>query len=112
MVRFKSGFISIPFLILVSLCFSLSSMLVYKIKMECEIMENMIFVNQHERKILESLYCIIQCDVSDIMMIEVDGLMVLLQFNGEYCHVSDALCTMIVQVDREEKVLKNVRVEK
>ena len=57
-MRCKHGFISLPFLILLSLCLSLSSFLSYKISMEFEMMEDLKEVNfqvQHERKILECI---------------------------------------------------------
>ena len=115
MDKFKQGFISLPFLIVLSVCLSLSSLLMYKIRIECEIMENMKEVNfqvQHERKILEIIFCIIQCDVPDELWIEVDDVAALVQFEGDLCYITDVLCTMIVTIDKNEKVLRNVVVEK
>ena len=114
-MQFKQGFISLPFLILLSLCLSLSSFLSYKIQVECETMEKLKEVNfqvQHERKILEIIYCLIQCDAPDSMYIEVDQMQVLLQFEDDMCYVSDSICSFVVQVDNEEKILRNVMIEK
>ncbi|MBR5290968.1 MAG: hypothetical protein IKU28_08275 [Erysipelotrichaceae bacterium] len=114
-MNFKEGFISFPFLILLSLCLSLSSYLSYKIMVECRMMESLKEVNfqvQHERKILEIIYCLIQCDVPDSVFVEVDEMKVLLRFEDDLCFVSDAMCSLVVEVDYDDKILKNVKVEK
>ena len=114
-MRCKHGFISLPFLILLSLCLSLSSFLSYKISMEFEMMEDLKEVNfqvQHERKILERIFCLIQCEVPDSLYIEVDQMQVLVQFYDDICYVSDSICSLIVQVDYEQKILRNVMIEK
>lgn len=112
---FKQGFISLPFLIVLSVCLSLSSLLTYKIRVECEIMENMKEVNfqvQHERKILEIIYCIVQCEIPDEIWLEVDGYDVFVQFEENACYVTDLICDMIVTFDVDKKILRNVVLEK
>ena len=112
---FKQGFISLPFLIVLSVCLSLSSLLTYKIRVECEIMENMKEVNfqvQHERKILEIIYCIVQCEIPDEIWLEVDGYDVFVQFEENDCYVTDLICDMIVTFDVDKKILRNVVLEK
>ncbi len=114
-MRFKDGFVSLPFLILLSACLSLSSFLSYKICMECEMLDDLKEMNfqvQHERKILEMMNCLIQCDVPDSLYIEVDQMQVLLQFEDDICYISDSICTLTVEVDYDEKILKNVMIEK
>ena len=114
-MKFKEGFVSIPFLILLSACLSLSSFLSYKIRVECEMMEELKAVNyqvQHERKILEIIDCLIQCDVPDSMVVEVDQVQVFLQFDEHFCYVTDSICSMRVKVDYDEKILKDVMIEK
>ena len=114
-MKFKEGFVSIPFLILLSACLSLSSFLSYKIRIECEMMEELKAVNyqvQHERKIHEIIHCLIQCDVPDSLCIEVDQIQVLLHFEDDLCYVSDSICTLTVEVDHDVKKLENVMIEK
>lgn len=114
-MHFKDGFVSMPFLILLSACLSLSSFLSYKIRIECEMMEELKAVNyqvQHERKILEIIDCLIQCDVPDSMVVEVDQVQVFLQFDEHFCYVTDSICSMRVKVDYDEKILKDVMIEK
>lgn len=114
-MKFKEGFVSLPFMVLFSACLSFSSFLSYKITKEIEILydlKEMNFQVQHERKILEIIHCLIQCDVPDSLCIEVDQIQVLLHFEDDLCYVSDSICTLTVEVDHDVKKLKNVVIEK
>ena len=42
------------------------------------------------------------------MFVEVDEMKVLLRFEDDFCFVSDAMCSLVVEVDYDDKILKNV----
>ena len=105
----------ITFWILLIISMSIHTYLCEKIMMEIELMEDIQEINrqiQHERKIIEEVSCLIQCNTDDQMTIIVDNEEVYVQFYDGFCVVSDSMVKMMIEVDKEENVLRNVTIEK
>ncbi len=98
----KSGFVLMPFLVLFSICISLCSYLCYKTQKETEILLNMKTVNdqiQKERKIIETVYCLIQCADPPDQYIQIDGDEIWLDFEENFCFVRGADVSFQIEFD-------------
>ena len=104
------GFVSLPFLVLFSICISLCAYLSLKSIKEAEMLVMLEKVNQDiqkEKQILEHIYCIIQCPDSKDQMIEIDGEEIWLDFEGNVCFTEG----MIIEFDLETGVIVDVQIE-
>lgn len=115
MASYKHGFIVISFLIMLTISMTIHGYLCEKIMVEMKLLEDLQEVNrqiQHERNLIEEVYCLIQCDHDEEIVIAVDDLEVIVQFYQGFCVVNDPTMSLLIEYDEDEKVLRNVVVEK
>ena len=111
----KHGFIVISFLIMMTISMTIHGYLCEKIILEMKLLEDLQEVNrqiQHERNLIEEVYCLIQCDHDEEIMLVVDDFEVNILFYDGFCVVSDSFVRLLIEYDEDEKVLRNVVAEK
>lgn len=110
----KKGFVSLPFLVLFSICLSLCAVLTTQIKKEIMILDNMKHVNQQIQKewlILEKVKCMIQCNdqISETVWIDEDQ--VDIECTDGLCLVTASFFQMMIEIDTETKQFLRVSVQ-